>query len=475
MTDRGQQTAGVPPPDVPSGRRRLLAVISLVAATLVVVAVVAMLVRSPGLLVGGLVALVLLVAGGWWMVTEPMPRRAVGIAGMVVGVLVIGVALFRSAADAENGLLRVLLLLALLAIATGSARASLTPDLHELDRRLGTLHVRPRKPVLLCNPWSGGGKVATFGLAELAAELGVETVFLDKGLDLAQLAYDAIANGADCLGMAGGDGSQALVASIAIEHDIPFVCISAGTRNHFALDLGLEKEDPRTGMVAFRDGIERRVDYATVDDRLFVNNVSLGIYATIVQQEGYREAKKETSRALLPELLGRQAEPFDLQFSTPDGTEVDGAFMILVSNNPYVLGPAMDISQRRSMTTGTLGVVAVTARTGAEAAAMIARSTVGLSRRDSHIYQFACETFEIRSRSGKVFAGVDGESLELDSPLRFATHPGGLRLLVPEASVAAAARRSARGFDFGDLVAVARGRQPRSVQLVGGRADHDVD
>ncbi len=278
--------------------------------------------------------------------------------------------------------------------------------------------------MLLCNPWSGGGKVATFGLAELAAELGVETVFLDKGLDLAQLAYDAIANGADCLGMAGGDGSQALVASIAIEHDIPFVCISAGTRNHFALDLGLEKEDPRTGMVAFRDGIERRVDYATVDDRLFVNNVSLGIYATIVQQEGYREAKKETSRALLPELLGRQAEPFDLQFSTPDGTEVDGAFMILVSNNPYVLGPAMDISQRRSMTTGTLGVVALTARTGAEAAAMIARSTVGLSRRDSHIYQFACETFEIRSRSGKVFAGVDGESLELDSPLQLRHPPG---------------------------------------------------
>ncbi len=151
----------------------------------------------------------------------------------------------------------------------------------------------------------------------MADELGVETVFLDKGLDLAELARDAIARGADCLGMAGGDGSQALVASIAHEHDIPFVCISAGTRNHFAQDLGFDKEDPRKGMVAFRDGVERFIDYGTVGDRLFVNNVSLGVYGTIVQQESYRDAKLETAMRMLPGLLSREAEPFDLQFTTP--------------------------------------------------------------------------------------------------------------------------------------------------------------
>jgi diacylglycerol kinase family enzyme len=161
-----------------------------------------------------------------------------------------------------------------------------------------------------------------------------ETVLLDHGLDLEQLARDAIAAGADCLGMAGGDGSQALVASIAIEHDIPFVCVTAGTRNHFALDLGLDRDDPRGSMDAFHDAVERRIDYATVGDRLFVNNVSLGVYATIVQQDSYREAKRETSMALLQEMLGSTAEPFDLQFATPDGTEVDGAFLIMVSNNP---------------------------------------------------------------------------------------------------------------------------------------------
>ena len=102
---------------------------------------------------------------------------------------------------------------------------------------------------------------------------------------------------------------------------LPFVCVSAGTRNHFALDLGLNRDDPRESMYAFRDAIERRVDYATVNDRFFVNNVSLGVYAKIVQEESYRDAKLDTTKVLLPEMLGREAEPFDLQFTTPDGTD----------------------------------------------------------------------------------------------------------------------------------------------------------
>ena len=161
---------------------------------------------------------------------------------------------------------------------------------------------------------------------------------LEPGLDLEQLARDAVARGADCLGMAGGDGSQALVAAVAIDHDLPFVVVSAGTRNHFALDLGIGRDDPRPNLRAFHDAIERRVDYATVGGRLFVNNVSLGVYATLVQHDGLRDAKAETAKALLPEMLGRRAQPFDLQFTEPSGANVHGAFLIQVSNNPYVLG-----------------------------------------------------------------------------------------------------------------------------------------
>ena len=286
-------------------RPRVLAIASLACAALLVLAVVVFLTRNFGDLVIALLGVALAVAGGWWIITERMPRRAIGVAVAVVGAGVVVGAVVGAARDAERPVVPILVLAVLLVATVALARAALAHHLHGSGRDRARPVARPQHPVLLCNPWSGGGKVAKFGLVDLADELGVEVVMLDRGLDLEQLARDAVARGADCLGMAGGDGSQALVASIAIEHDLPFVIVSAGTRNHFALDLGIDREDPRRSLYAFRDAVERRIDYATVGDRLFVNNVSLGIYATIVQQEGYRDAKAETTKALLPEMLGR--------------------------------------------------------------------------------------------------------------------------------------------------------------------------
>jgi len=453
-------TASTVTPRAVTPRQRALAILALAADLLLVVALAVFLLHNGVELLIALVGLAIAVAGAWWMVTETMPRRGVGIAGVVLGFVLIVLAIVRAATTTDQEIRRIAILVALFAVAGVAARAALVPDLHTLDRQLGDDRWRPKHPVLICNPWSGGGKVEKFGLLQRARELGVDTVMLDHGLDLGQLARDAIAGGADCLGMAGGDGSQALVASIAIEHDIPFVCVTAGTRNHFALDLGLDRDDPRGSMDAFHDAVERRIDYATVGERLFVNNVSLGVYATIVQQDSYREAKRETSMAVLPEMLGSTAEPFDLQFSTPDGTEVDGAFLIMVSNNPYVLGPAVDVSQRRSLETGTLGVFAVNAASGSDAARLMAASAVGLRGRAPGWYEFTCRDLEVRSRSGSAFAGVDGEALDLPTPLRFRIHPRGMRVLVPESNLAIAARRQARNVGAGALLAVARGRTP---------------
>jgi Diacylglycerol kinase catalytic domain len=336
-------------PNKPSWVERGSALASLGCGVLVAVGLVLFVVHNVGFLVVALVGLGLTAGGVWWTVTEPMPRRVVGLATGVVGVGLIVLAVIRSTPHADRPAWRIGALAVLLVAAAAFGRAALLRDLHERHARRALSIRRPGHPVLICNPWSGGGKVERFGLVELATDLGVEVVMLDRGLDLEQLARDAIARGADCLGMAGGDGSQALVASIAVEHELPFVCVSAGTRNHFALDLGIDREDPRLSLNAFRDGVERRIDYATIGDRLFVNNVSLGVYATIVQQEGYREAKAEITKSLLPEMLGRTEEPFDLQFTDPHGAEVEGAFLIQVSNNPYVLGATLDASQRRRL------------------------------------------------------------------------------------------------------------------------------
>jgi len=440
--------------------RRVLAVASLVAGAVLVVATLVFAARHVGALLIGLVGLAMVAAGAWWVITEELPRRAIGVAGAAVGGVLVVVAGLNATPVADRPVLRLGAVAAMFLVMVVCGRAALVRDLHERDARSPSQVAPPQHPVLLCNPWSGGGKVDRFGLVELAEELGVEVVMLDHGLDLEVLARDAVARGADCLGMAGGDGSQALVASIAVEHGLPFVVVSAGTRNHFALDLGIDRDDPRLSLHAFRDGIERRIDFATVGDRLFVNNVSLGIYATIVQQEGYRDAKVDTTKVALPEMLGRAQEPFDLQFTEPDGSEVDGAYLIQVSNNPYVLGATLDASQRRRLDTGTLGVVAITASTGAEAASVVAMSALGQRRRSRHWHEFTTERFEVRSRSGRAFVGVDGEALELDTPLAFEIHPRGLRLLVPNGNLTAAERRKARDVSIGDLVAIARGVDP---------------
>jgi diacylglycerol kinase family enzyme len=133
----------------------------------------------------------------------------------------------------------------------------------------------PWRPVLLVNPRSGGGADART-IAERARELGIEVVILAPGHNLAALARAAVASGADALGMADGNGSLAVVAAEAAAHELPFVCVPARTRNHFALDLGVDRHDLAGALDAFTEGVKRRIDVAEVNGRMFLNNVSLG-------------------------------------------------------------------------------------------------------------------------------------------------------------------------------------------------------
>ncbi|HZX55267.1 MAG TPA: diacylglycerol kinase family protein [Ilumatobacteraceae bacterium] len=356
--------------------RRLVA-LGAIFATLAVTGILVGVLIGNGLnVLLGVLGLGVAVEGAWLAVSTRGFRRALGACVLAIGVGVIGFAVIRAFDGVAGIAVRLLLIVVLLAFTAACARKAVRADIH-VD-----VHPRPagppQRPVLLCNPWSGGGKVGRFGIVPLAAQLDVETVMLDHGLDLETLARDAVARGADCLGMAGGDGSQAVVAAIAAEHGLPFVCVGAGTRNHFALDLGLDVADPRHSVMAFRDAYERRVDLATVNDRPFLNNVSLGAYAQMVHQATYRDAKFAAAMTVLPTIIGPDAEPIDIQFTTPDGREVDGAIVLMVSNNPYVvIAAAPDRGERRHLDLGELGVFAVTTRTGAEALRLFAASAAG--------------------------------------------------------------------------------------------------
>ena len=182
---------------------------------------------------------------------------------------------------------------------------------------------------------------------------------LEPGDDLLQLAEDAIERGADVIGMAGGDGSQALVASVASAHDVAHVCIPAGTRNHFALDLGLDRDDVVGALDAFGEAVERRIDLATVNGRVFVNNASMGVYAKIVQSPEYRDAKLKTAAAMLPDMLGtggRAVRP--ALHRARREPRCRPPHMILVSNDPYELDHLDGRGSRPRLDAGTLGIAA---------------------------------------------------------------------------------------------------------------------
>ena len=213
--------------------------------------------------------------------------------------------------------------------------------------------------MLFFNPQSGGGKAERFKLADEARARGIEPIELGPPWDLEALVRDALDRGADALAMAGGDGSQAIVAAIAAERELPYACIPAGTRNHFALDLGVDRDDVVGALDAFVDGGERIVDLAEVNGRVFVNNVSLGVYAESVQKQEYRDAKIRTILDTVPDMLGPGGSELDLRWTGPGGQTHHAGAMVLVSNNCYRLGRAIGSGTRPRIDDGLLGVTVV--------------------------------------------------------------------------------------------------------------------
>lgn len=272
-----------------------------------------------------------------------------------------------------------------------------------------------------------------FGLVEEARARGIEPVVLGPDDDPGERAREAVAGGARVLGMAGGDGSLGPVAGVAAEGGLAFVCVPAGTRNHFALDLGLDAADPVRALDGFR-GRERRVDLGTVDGRWFVNNVSLGLYAQVVHEPGYREAKAQKALELLPELLTAEAPRYDLRFSGPSGERLDFAQMLLVSNNAYELAPGSGFGRRDRLDTGELGVVAMAIEGAPLIPEAVKRLLADPGGKVDGFHRWRVRRLDVTSDDETVLAGVDGEALRLRSPLRIESRPRALRVRLPRAA-----------------------------------------
>jgi diacylglycerol kinase family enzyme len=381
--------------------------------------VVAGLRQSIALVLVGLAGLALTLAGAWWALTNKGLVRGVAAALAVAAPLTVLVLYTRARLTWV-----VLLAVGLLVLAVAAGRAALGRD--AIPERMREHDVPPpRRPFLIMNPRSGGGKVTRFGLKDKAEALGAEVVLLEGPgpVDVGELARQAVADGADLLGVAGGDGTQALVAGIAAEHDIPLLVISAGTRNHFALDLGLDREDPSRCLDALGDGVELRVDLGVIADRPFVNNASFGAYAAVVQSPAYRNDKRGTTLDLLPGLLAGHQGP--RLVARAGSVTVEGPQAVLVSNNVYGMGDIAGLGRRARMDRGILGVFAVTVTSAVQAAGLVRGTQArGLTR-------LAGREVVVDADASQIPVGVDGEALLLDTPVRCTVQPAALRVRVP--------------------------------------------
>ncbi|MGY1606729.1 MULTISPECIES: diacylglycerol/lipid kinase family protein [unclassified Geodermatophilus] len=363
-------------------------------------------------------SVVVLVAAVFWFLLQRGPLRWLALALALAAPLAVLVAFV-----ADRLLWVALVAAALFAAAVWAGRAALRPD-----RSRWTMEVTevpaPRQPFLVMNPRSGGGKVGRFRLRELAEELGAEVALLDRpGTDVQELARAALARGADLLGVAGGDGTQALVAQVAAEHDVPFLVVSAGTRNHFALDLGLDRNDPARCLDGLRDGVEARIDLGDVNGRTFVNNASFGAYAEIVENPAYRDDKRRTTLDALPDLLARRrgahlvAQAGDLTLDAPQA--------LLVSNNPYAGSDLVGSGRRPRLDRGVLGVIAVRVDSTRQAIGLLN----GAHREGLRVVE--SPEVVVTADVAEVPVGIDGETVRVTTPVRCTIRPGVLRVRLP--------------------------------------------
>jgi diacylglycerol kinase family enzyme len=404
-----------------SRARRWLARLSfLLAATAAAILATAAGLASFAMLAVGLASVVISVAAAFWFLAGRGVRRWMAFGLLLASPLAV-IAVFAFAR------------LLWVAVASGaawllagfSARAALAPDPAEWQMPEHPAEPPAARPFFIMNPRSGGGKVAKFDLKRKAEDLGAK-VFLMHGpgpVDVAEVARQAVVDGADLLGVAGGDGTQAVVAAVAAEYGIPFVVVTAGTRNHFALDLGLDRDDPAACLSALDDGVDVRVDLGSAGGRTFVNNASFGAYAEVVQTPAYRDDKVGSTLDLLPDLIrGHRgahltARADDAVIHTPQA--------VLVANNPYGTNDVVGLNRRARLDRGELSIIAVKVGSARQAIALLHRS------RPTGLMSLTAPAVTIDADTAAIPVGIDGEAVTMPTPVRCSIRRGALRVRLP--------------------------------------------
>ena len=289
---------------------------------------------------------------------------------------------------------------------------------------------------LIINPASGSAGVLLRKLTRAARERGIRARVLAPGEAAGHAALEAADDGARALAVAGGDGTVAAVAGVAVERGLPLAVVPTGTLNHFARDLGLDLARPLRALEAFAAGREVRVDVGRINGRPFINNVSLGVYAEMLGDPGYRGDKLRVAQAKLQAIFSDPHLRRALRIAPPDGAPLESVVAVVVSNNPYEFARWDMLGQRHSLDSGTLQVSVLDTGTLDELERLLTGTLLGAVEFRPALRHWTVEYLETGLDGELVRAGVDGEPVTLEAPLRFSVDPGALRVILPEGSPA---------------------------------------
>lgn len=409
---------------------RVFAVGLVVLYVTVTCVLLVLLLSNLGLAIIGGVTAAILAAAAWVVFTGSDRQRRWGI---VVGTLAaIGLISEFIAFMADQRNRRGMLLLMLLTAVYIGLFAVLRRKYWTSKREFAQTGGQFQHPYLIINPKSGDGRAVKAHVDELAQQRGIQVIMTRKDVNVEELAREAVALGADVLGVSGGDGSIGAVAKVALEHDLPMVILPGGTRCHLARDLGLDPKEIVDSLAGFA-GVERRIDAGEINGRIFLNNASFGLYADIVDHPEYREHKLQVSRNVLRQIMAGTKRPYALRFGK-GGKSADHAVQVLVGVNRYGTLKVTELGHRERLDEGILHIIAITKLSNQLVAQLLRALSIDKINRNSQIpglLQWTDGSFEICGPDDRIVVGVDGEREVYQNPVRVRVLPGALRVFVP--------------------------------------------
>ncbi|MGI4732075.1 MAG: diacylglycerol/lipid kinase family protein [Janthinobacterium lividum] len=270
----------------------------------------------------------------------------------------------------------------------------------------------------------------------------VEAAFAEAGVPIALelLEGGAIAGraaalvGAPTVVVGGGDGTLGSAAGALVGSDTALGILPLGTRNHLALDLGIPSDLPGAARLIGARPV-RRIDVGRVNDRIFVNNASVGLYPALVRRRDGLAAPKWL--AALPAAVGAlgRMRHHRLRLAWP-GSDGRGVVtpLLFVGNNRYSLSRDR-LGRREALDDGRLTIYAVASRRRLALIGFAVRAIAGRADTERDFAALGEQpAFTVEGRSRRIDVAIDGEVVRLAMPLRFESAAGALAVVAPSSS-----------------------------------------